>query len=86
MHTETLKVTGMTSEESTVDVIRALTRVGGVQAVKVSYKDENAVVEFDEQKTAPQELFAALAKAGFSQDIQKEIDAKQGSCCGGCGG
>lgn len=84
VHTETLKVTGMTSEASTVDVIRALTRVGGVQTVKVSYKDENAVVEFDEQRTAPQELFAALAKAGFSRGLQKEIDAAQGSCCGGC--
>lgn len=84
MKTETLKVTGMTSEASTASVIRALTSVGGVQNVKVSYADETAVVEFDENRTAAQELLNVLAKAGFSLDIQKELKAAQGSCCGGC--
>lgn len=84
MKTETLKVTGMTSEDSTAAVIRALTSIGGVQNVKVSYANENAVVEFDEQRTATPELVTALAKAGFSLDIQKELKKAQGGCCGGC--
>ncbi|OGB25219.1 MAG: hypothetical protein A3I66_01160 [Burkholderiales bacterium RIFCSPLOWO2_02_FULL_57_36] len=84
MQTETLKVTGMTSEDSTAGVIRALTSVGGVQNVKVSYANETAVVEFDEHRTAAPELLNALAKAGFSLDIQKELKQAQGSCCGGC--
>lgn len=84
MQTETLKVTGMTSEASTTAVIRALTSVGGVQSVKVSYANQSAVVEFDEQQTAKQELLTALVKAGFSRDVQKEAELAQGSCCGGC--
>ena len=84
MQTETLKVTGMTSEASTASVIRVLTGVAGVQNVKVSYTDQTAVVEFDEHKTATQELMTALAKGGFSLDIQKEMKLAQGSCCGGC--
>lgn len=84
MKTETLKITGMTSEASTAAVMRALTSIGGVQNVTVSYANETAVVEFDDQRTATQELVNALAKAGFSLDIQKEMKVAQGSCCGGC--
>lgn len=85
MHTETLKVTGMNSEAETASVLRALSNIRGVQTVKVSYANGNAIVEFDEEKTARPELLTALAKAGFSKDVQKEAELAQGSCCGGCG-
>jgi copper chaperone CopZ len=84
MKTETLKVTGMTSEAATTDVIRALSRVNGVQTVQVSYTGKTATVLFDENRTAKQELMAALAGAGFSRDVFKEMEVAQGSCCGGC--
>ena len=86
MRTETLKITGMNSEAATASVISALTSIGGVQSVKVSYASGNAVVEFDEQQTAKQEMMSVLAKAGFSRDVQKETELVQGSCCGSCGG
>ena len=84
MQTETLKVTGMNSEATTAAVIRALTNVGGVTNVQVSYPNGNAVVEFDEQKTSKPELLNVLAKAGFSKDVQKQAELAQGGCCGGC--
>lgn len=84
MQTEILKVTGMTSEASTTDVIRALSRVNGVQTVQVSYVGKSATVLFDDKRTAKQELMTALANAGFSRDAQKEAELAQGGCCGGC--
>jgi mercuric ion binding protein len=84
MKTEILKVTGMTSEAATTDVIRALSRVNGVQTVQVSYAGKNATVLFDDRRTSIQELMAALANAGFSRDVLKETELAQGSCCGGC--
>jgi mercuric ion binding protein len=86
MKTEILKVTGMASEAATIDVIRALSRVNGVQTVKVSYAGKSATVLFDENRTATQELMVALADAGFSRDVLKEAELAQGSCCGGCCG
>lgn len=84
MQTEILQVTGMNSEAATAAVIQALSNIHGVHNVRVSYASGNAVVEFDEQKTARQELLTALTKAGFSRDVQKEMERAQGSCCGGC--
>jgi len=84
MQTETLKLDGMPSEAAVAAVIHALTQVNGVQTVKVSYADQSAVVEFDEQRTAKQELMAALAKAGFGRSALKQAELAQGSCCGGC--
>jgi copper chaperone CopZ len=84
MQTETLNITGMTSAASAPSVIQALTRVKGVQTVKVSYHDHNAIVEFDEKLTAKQELLAALAAAGFNRDELIRSQQAQGSCCGGC--
>jgi copper chaperone CopZ len=84
MQTETLKVTGMTSEESAKAAARALASVKGVQSVNVLVAEGSAVVEYDEQRTASQELMAVLAKAGFSGDVQKEMARAQGGCCGGC--
>ena len=86
MRTETLNVTGMESEAAMPAVIRALSSVGGVQTIKVSYANENAIVEYDEHRTATQELLSALARAGFSRDMRQEKKAGQGSCCGGCCG
>jgi periplasmic mercuric ion binding protein len=84
MQTETLEVSGMTSEASAHSVIKALTRVKGVQTVKVSFNNKNAIVEFDEKKTAKSELLVALAAAGFNRDELKKAELSQGSCCGGC--
>lgn len=84
MQTETLKVTGMTSADAAPSVIQALTKVNGVQTVKVSYNDHSAIVEFDEKRTAKSELLVALAAAGFNRDELERAQQAQGSCCGGC--
>ena len=88
MQTEVLNVTGMISEDCTETVMRAIKSVEGVSNVSVSYPQNRAIVQFDEDQTAPQEMTAALAKAGFG--VRKinlgEQDSSCGGCCGKCGG
>lgn len=88
MQTEVLNVTGMTSEDCTETVMRTIKSIDGVSNVSVSYPQNRAIVQFDEDQTAPQEMATALAKAGFG--VRKinlgEQESSCGGCCGKCGG
>lgn len=86
MQTEVLNVTGMTSEDCTETVMRAIKTIDGVSNVSVSYPESRAIVQFDEQQTATQEMHAVLAKAGYG--VKKEVAEVEscGGCCGKCGG
>lgn len=86
MQTEILNVTGMTSEDCTDAVMRALKTIDGVSNVSVSYPQNRAIVQFDEQLTAAQEMQAALAKAGYGVKAAKAEGESCGGCCGKCGG
>lgn len=86
MQTEVLTVTGMTSEDCSEAVMRAIKSIEGVADVSVSYPTGRAIVQFDEDLTATQEMAAVLEKAGYR--IRK-VNAEEGSCggcCGSCGG
>lgn len=86
IRTEVLDVTGMKSEECTEDVLRAIKTVDGVATASVSYPQNRAIVQFDEERTAPQEMQAALKKAGYG--VRKlDLGSCGGGCCGGvCSG
>ena len=87
MQTEVLNVTGMTTEDCTETVMRAIKSIDGVSNVSVSFPQSRAIVQFDEDQTAPQEMAAVLEKAGFG--IRKLNFGEQescGGCCGKCGG
>jgi copper chaperone CopZ len=88
MQTEVLNVTGMTSEDCTETVMRTIKSIDGVSNVSVSYPQNRAIVQFDEDQTAPAEMANALVKAGFG--VRKinlgEQDSSCGGCCGKCGG
>jgi copper chaperone CopZ len=84
MQTEVLDITGMTSEGCVAAVMRAIQSIEGVNSVSVS--QNRAIVQFDADRTAPQEMGAALVKAGYGmRAITAEADGC-GGCCGGCGG
>lgn len=86
MQTEILNVTGMTSDDCTDAVMRALKTIDGVSNVSVSYPQSRAIVQFDEQLTATQEMQAALTKAGYGVKTVKSEEQSCGGCCGKCGG
>ena len=61
----TLKVEGMTCRLCPAAVKKALNRTEGVKKAKVSYKEEKAIVEYDDEKTNLKELIKVIEKAGF---------------------
>lgn len=88
MQTETLKITGMTSDACGENVKRALESLDGVASASVSVSCNKAVVQFDEQRLAKPQLLAALKQAGYGVVGLRAIDLSGsggGSCCGGCG-
>ena len=84
MQTEHLKVTGMTCGGCTSNVTNALNAVKGVEDVAVSLSEGEAVVQYDERLTSPEQLKSAAKGAGYSVDAV-EPNQKQrgrGCCCG----
>ena len=84
MQTEHLKVTGMTCGGCTSNVTNALNAVKGVDDVAVSLSAGEAVVQYDERLTSPEQLKSAVKGAGYGVDA---VDPKQkpkgkGCCCG----
>ena len=63
--TVTLSVPGMYCEMCPATVKKALSRVPGVVKVDASYKDKQAVVTYDEDKTSVDALTKATANAGY---------------------
>lgn len=86
MQTEVLNVTGMTSEDCTETVMRAIKTIDGVSNVSVSYPHSRAIVQYDEDLTATQEMAAVLEKAGFGVRKLDLGEQSCGGCCGKCGG
>ncbi len=65
----TLKVGGMTCRLCEGAVKKSLETTTGVTSAKVSYNKGNAVVNYNENVTAPQELLKALSKVGYSGEV-----------------
>ena len=84
MHTEQLKVTGMTCGGCTSKVAQALKAVNGVSDVKVSLSAGEAEVRFDEQLTSSAQLTSAIEQAGNGVGAANPGHEHQGKsgCCG----
>ena len=82
MQTEHLKVTGMTCGGCTSNVTHALEAVAGVGDVKVSLSAGEATVQYDERKTSPDQLKAAVTGAGYGVGIAAQKPQGKGGCCG----
>ena len=83
MQTELLNVTGMTCGGCTSNVTNALKAVAGVGDVSVSLSDGEATVQYDEKRTSPEQLKAAVKGAGFGVETASTAHQPQrkGGCC-----
>lgn len=68
--TVTLSVPGMTCVTCPIAVKKSLSRVEGVTAVDVSFKDKQATVTFDDARATVEALTRATADAGFPSTAQ----------------
>jgi len=84
MHTELLKVTGMTCGGCISNVTKALKAINGVGNVKVSLSAGEATVQYDERLTSPDQLKSAVKGAGYGVDTTNTAQKPQGKsgCCG----
>ncbi len=83
MQTELLKISGMTCGGCTSKVTHALKAIPGVGDVKVSLSAGEAMVQYDQQLTSPNQLKSAVKGAGYSVDATKPAhgDQSKGGCC-----
>lgn len=83
MQTELLNVTGMTCGGCTSNVTNALKAVAGVGDVSVSLSAGEATVQYDEKRTSPDQLKAAVKGAGFGVETSGTSNQPQrkGGCC-----
>ena len=68
MATTTLKVSGMTCGHCAMTVTEALEGVDGVQKADVDLQQGRATVEFDEARTTPRALAAAVSEEGYTAE------------------
>jgi len=68
--TVTLEVQGMTCAACPITVKTALKRVPGVSDVKVDYNTGIAEVNYDPNKTSPDELAKAITTAGYPTTVK----------------
>ena len=84
MHTEILKVTGMTCSGCVNKIEHALKAVPGVSSAKASLAQHEATVQFNEAQTSHEQLQSAIEKAGYGVEkvgLAAKPSAKAG-CCG----
>ena len=83
MHTELLKITGMTCGGCVSSVTKALKAVSGVSDAKVSLSDGEATVQFDEGRTSPDQLKSAVLQAGYGvhATVSGAAPKSSGGCC-----
>ena len=84
VHTETLKVTGMSCGGCVSTIEDALKAVPGVSSAKVSLANQEATVQFSEGQTSHEQLQSAIEKAGYGVEkvgFAAAVPAK-GGCCG----
>ena len=70
IETVTLEVQGMTCAACPITVKKALKKVPGVTDVKVDYKSGIAEVNYDPNKTSPDELAKAITSVGFPTTVK----------------
>lgn len=68
----TLKVEGMHCQVCVAGVKKALDEVEGVESAEVTLEPGQAVVKVEEGKVKDETLIAAVKKAGFKAEVEKE--------------
>jgi len=65
MQTDSMNVTGMQCGGCSTKISLALNALTGVEDVQVSLASGQVTVRYDEQRTSPQQLEAAVISSGF---------------------
>jgi len=68
--TVTLDLPTMNCAMCPITVKKALVKVDGVSHAQVSYKDKEAVVTFDDEKTSADRLIQATTNAGYPSTVK----------------
>ncbi|HEU5101305.1 MAG TPA: heavy metal translocating P-type ATPase [Roseiflexaceae bacterium] len=80
----TLPVTGMTCASCANRIERGLKKVGGVETAQVNLASEQATITYDPQQAQPNDLVAAVEKAGYGV-ISDQIELPvTGMTCASC--
>lgn len=83
MQNEIIKVTGMTCGGCTSVVTKTLKAIKGVSDVSVSLSPAEAIVQYDETLTSPEQLKFAIKEAGYGTGVSNAAPQVQGKgCCG----
>jgi mercuric ion binding protein len=69
--TVTLSVPTMSCWVCPITVKKSLKQVNGVKQVSVSFKDKEAIVTFDNEKTKVKELTNATTNAGYPSVVKR---------------
>ena len=69
--TVTLSIPTMSCGLCPITVKKSLKQVNGVQQVSVSFKDKQAIVSFDNEKTNLKALIQATTNAGYPSVVKK---------------
>ena len=84
MHTEHLRIMGMTCGGCTTKITRALKSMPGVGGVSVSLTTEIATIQYDDKLTSADQLKQAITAVGYgvgSSALPIKAEGK-GGCCG----
>lgn len=65
MTTLTISIKGMTCEGCVKSVTKVLQSIPGVDSVKVSLQQNNAMISYDPAQTSPAEFKLAIEDAGY---------------------
>lgn len=83
MQTEIIKVTGMTCGGCSSVVTKTLKAVSGVKDVNISLSDAEAIVQYDETLTSPEQLKFVIKEAGYGVVASDNPQPALGKgCCG----
>ena len=72
MRNENLKILGMTCAACAKAAERAVEKLDGVEKVSVNYATEKMNVDFDAEKVSIEQIKAAVSKAGYEAEEEKE--------------
>lgn len=65
-----IAVEGMYCDSCAAGIRAMLRRTPGVIAAEVSYKEKQAVVDYDSQKTTPEKIVEAINKLGYKANVK----------------
>lgn len=88
MKTETYQVDGMTCASCSRAVERSTSKLDGVSASNVNLTTEKLTITYDENKTTPDAVLAAIEKAGYKGALEKNTKKVnipiEGMTCAAC--